>query len=279
MNQFKILFTIFISSMFMSSAYAATIENIQAVDNQTVKVAVSSDVTFSDVKVYGDVKILRDIEISSATKDPSNSKKVTLNLASDLVANSSYSLIGVIGAEGNIDFDIGKTVSGEITNTNTYNETKIIEKISIVNSKTIDVYYNYDIAEGLFEFKLLSDLTVESLYSKGNNILDVNLSTTMEKSSSYILMISNLENIDGVVLDFAESLYDFTTNSSLVEKSASEENITDVIAENSGALNSNIEEVSLKAAKTPEAGAETWFVMLLTFLLSSFYFFRNKLSK
>jgi len=93
MKKFKILFSIFISFMFISSAYAATIENIQAVDNQTVKIAASSDVTFSDLKVYGDVKILRDISVLNSNSDSQNPKKIVLTLASDLFKNSSYSLI------------------------------------------------------------------------------------------------------------------------------------------------------------------------------------------
>jgi len=278
MKQFKILFTIFISSLFVSSAYASTIENIQAVDNKTVKVAASSDVTFSDTKVYGDVKVLRDIDVLNATKDASNSKKVTLNLASELYTNSAYSLIWVMWAEWNIDFEVGANFSWEKINPNFYNEEKIIEKVVIVNSKTIDVYYNYQITEWLFEFKLLSELWVESISSAWNNVLDVNLSTALEKSSSYILMIASLENIDGKELTFSESLYDFSTNSTLVAKWANvaEQAIQDTVESVS---NANMEEVSLNAAETPDAGAETWFVMLLTFIFSTMYFVRNKFKK
>lgn len=280
MKQFKILFTIFISFMFMSSAYASTVENIQAVDNKTVKIAASSDVTFSDTKVYWEVKVLRDIEVTNALKDASNSKKVTLNLASELYKNSAYSLIWVMWAEGNIDFEIWETFSGEKINPNFYNEDKIIQKIIIVNSKTIEVYYSYQITEWLFEFKLLSELGVESISSKGNNVLDVNLSTALEKSSSYILMLSSLENIDGKELTFSESLYDFSTNSTLTAKSSTvvEKNIEKVVSSTTE-TNSNMEDVSLNAAETPDAGAETWFVMLLTFIFSTMYFVRNKFKK
>jgi len=278
MKQIKILFTIFISSLFVSSAYASTIENIQAVDSKTIKVAASSDVTFSDTKVYWDVKVLRDIDVLSATKDATNSKKVTLNLASELYKNSAYSLIWVMWAEWNIDFEIGETFSWEKINPNFYNEEKIIEKAVIVNSKTIDVYYSYQITEWLFEFKLLSELGVESISSKGNNVLDVNLSTALSKSSSYILMLASLENIDGKELTFSESLYDFSTNSTLTDKSSNtvEQNIEKVTTTET---NANMEEVSLNAAETPDAGAETWFVMLLTFIFSTMYFVRNKFKK
>lgn len=282
MKQFKILFTIFISSMFMSSAYAATIDNIQAVDNQTVKIAASSDVTFSDTKVYGDVKILRDIDVLNANSDSQNSKKIVLTLSSDLVTNSSYSLIWVLWAEWSIEFKIGNKIAWEYINENFYNETKIIEKVVILDPRTIEVYYNYDITELLFEFKLLSELTVESLSSTWNNILDVNLSNTLDKSSSYILMIWSLENIDWEQLNLTESLYDFSTNSTLVEKNpTAQENIveTPIVKNLEASVDSNIEEVSLNAAATPETWAETWFVMLLTFLFSSFYFIKNKSKK
>lgn len=281
MKQFKILFTIFISSMFMSSAYAATIDNIQAVDNQTVKIAASSDVTFSDVKVYGDVKILRDISVLNANKDSQNSKKIVLTLSSDLLQNSSYSLIWVLWAEWSIEFNLGDKLSWEFINENFYNETKIIEKVVVIDPRTIEVYYNYEITELLFEFKLLSELTVESLYSTWNNILDVNLLSTLDKWSSYILMIWSLENIDWEQLNLTESLYDFSTNSTLVEKKPiQKENLETPFVDNLEIpVDSNVEEVSLNAAATPDAWAETWFVMLLTFLFSSFYFIKNKTKK
>lgn len=280
MNQFKILFAIFISSLFMSNVYAVSIENIQAVDNQTVKIAASSDVTFSDIKVYGDVKVLKDINVLNANKDSQNTKKIVLTLASDLFVNSSYSLIWVLWAEWSIEFNLGDKLSWEFINENFYNETKIIEKVVILDPRTIEVYYNYDITELLFEFKLLSELVVESLYSAWNNILDVNLSSILDKSSLYILMIWSLENIDGEQLDLMESLYDFSTNSTLVEKNpiVQEEILESTVIEETQ-IDSNIEEVSLNAAITPETWAETWFVILLTFLFSTFYFIKNKAKK
>lgn len=270
MRQFKILFTIFISSLFISSAYSASIENIQAIDNKTIRVAASTDVVFSDSKIYWDIEILRDIKVLNASKDSSNTKKISLTLDSDLYLNSSYSLIWVIWAEWNIIFDIWDKFSGDIINPNFYNEEKIIEKVVILNSRTIDVYYNYDITESLFEFKFLNKLKVLSLSSTWNNVLDVNLDSTLDKSSSYILLVWNLENLEGKSLELKESLYDFTTNSSLVEKGAIVEQKV---------VTTNLEEVSLNAAETPDSGAETWFVMLLTFIFSTMYFVRNKFKK
>ena len=88
-----------------------------------------------------DVKVLRDIDVLSATKDSTNSKKVTLNLSSELYKNSAYSLIWVMWAEWNIDFEIGETFTWEKINPNFYNEEKIIEKIVIINCKIYFIYY------------------------------------------------------------------------------------------------------------------------------------------
>ncbi|MDD3793376.1 MAG: hypothetical protein PHI37_01070 [Candidatus Gracilibacteria bacterium] len=277
MKKFKFLFAIFISSLYISNAYSASIDNIQAIDSNNIKVIASQDIIFSDIKVYGEVKVLKDIKIINSSKDSLNTRKVTLNLDSDLSLNSSYSLISVLGAEGNIEFEIGDDYIGEKINLNYYNEEKIIEKIVIIDSKTIEVYYNYDITANVFEYKLLSELKIDSFSSDGNNILNVKLSTPIKKSSSYIFMIISLENIDGKELTFDNFLYDFTTNSNLIDL---EQQSNEQFLNNEQLLfNENIENIALNAAETPDSGAETWFVMLLTFIVSTFYFTRNRFKK
>ena len=74
---------------------AATIDNIKAIDNNTIELTASEDVIFSDVSVEGEVKLLKDISVSFSAKDPENNKKVLLNLSDDLVVNTSYSLITI----------------------------------------------------------------------------------------------------------------------------------------------------------------------------------------
>jgi hypothetical protein len=275
MREFKILFTFFISFLYVSNAYSANIENIQAVDSETIKMIASSDVTFSDIKVYWEVKILKDITILNTTKDTLNKRKLILNLDSELSFNSAYSLISVIWAEWSIEFEIGESYLWEKINPNYYNETKIIEKVVVIDSKTIEVYYNYDLTSSIYEFKLLSELKVSSIESQWNNVLDVRLETPIKKSSSYIFMIISLENIDWEELVFNNSLFDFTTNSNLIElgQISQQELIVEPIIEN------NVEDIALNAAATPDSWAGTWFVMLLTFIVSTFYFTRNRFKK
>lgn len=277
MKKFKFLFAIFISSLYISNAYSASIDNIQAIDSNNIKVIASQDIIFSDIKVYWEVKVLKDIKIINSSKDSLNTRKVTLNLDSDLSLNSSYSLISVLWAEWNIEFEIWDDYIGEKINLNYYNEEKIIEKIVIIDSKTIEVYYNYDITANVFEYKLLSELKIDSFSSDGNNILNVKLSTPIKKSSSYIFMIISLENIDWKELTFDNFLYDFTTNSNLIDL---EQQSNEQFLNNEQLLfNENIENIALNAAETPDSWAETWFVMLLTFIVSTFYFTRNRFKK
>ncbi len=287
MKQFKVILAVLISALLTSTANSANIDNLQAVDNGTVRMTASEDVVFSDSKVYGEVKVLRDIDVSYSSKDLENNRKVVLNLSADLYTNSVYSLIGIIGAEGNIDFEIGGSLNGEIMNGNIIGSEQTIEKVNVVDSRTLEVYFNYDLEEDMFEFKLLSELKVDSLSSLGNNILDISLQDTLGKSTSYIIMVISLEDIDGNELMLDESLYDLVTTNSLMEKPeeiVEIEEVTEVkevvqVEEEVIEEEGNIEEVALNSAETPDTGAETWVLMLLTFIFSSVYFIKNKISK
>ncbi|MDR2411236.1 MAG: hypothetical protein LBD88_01150 [Candidatus Peribacteria bacterium] len=93
------------------------------------------------------------------------------------------------------------------------------------------------------------------MYSIGNNILEIKLDTPLEKSSSYILMISSLEDAYGREIIFDEILYDFfTSNTLLSENTEVEEGINEEIIsiENIDENEGNLEKLALNSAKTPE---------------------------
>lgn len=272
MKKFKILFAFLISSLFISNAYSASIDNIQAIDYKNVKVMASEDIIFSDTKVYWEVKVLEDISILNVSRDYSNKRKLILTLKESLIKNTNYSLIWVIWAEWSIDFSLEDKFNVQKINENLYNEEKIIEKIIVKDSKTIEVYYNYDLKDWNYEFKLLSDIIVNSVTSKWNNVLDINLEWALEKSSSYIFMILSLENIDWKELSFKESLYNFTTNSNLIIDDSVKQDIID-----NEEIKTNLEEIALNAPQTPHTWAETWFLLLLTFMSSILFLFRKKI--
>ena len=289
MKELKVILAVTLTALLTSTANASNIENVQAIDNGTIRMTASEDVVFSNTKVYGEVKVLRDIDVSYSSKDLENDKKVVLNLSSDLYTNSDYSLISIIWADGNIDFEIWDSINGEIINKNIIWTEKTIEKVNVIDSRTLEVYFNYDLDDDMFEFKLLSELNVDSLSSESNNILDLDMWGILDKSTSYIIMVISLEDIDGNELTLDESLYDLVTTSNLTEKVEEvvvieEEPVVvkevvvieeKVIEEVEG----NIEEIALNSAETPDTGAETWVLMLLTFIFSSAYFIKNKFTK
>jgi len=62
-------------------------------------------------------------------------------------------------------------------------------------------------------------------------------------------MIISLENIDGTELIFNNSLFDFTTNSNLIELSKNIEPEKIIVEE----VINNIEDIALNAAETPDS--------------------------
>lgn len=276
MKKLKLIISFLLLSLFVSTANSANINSIQAEDNATIKMTASPEVIFSDTKIYGEVKVLRDINVSYSYKDLDNSKKIVLNLTSDLLTNSTYSIISITWAEGNLDFEIWEKLNWEILNKNIIGLERTIEKVNILDSRTIELFFNYDIEEDIFDFKLLSELIVSSLSSQWNNILNIEMQDFLEKSTTYIVMITSLEDIDGNEILFDETLYDLNTSSNLIIKSEAG-NKKPVRAEEEE--KGNIEEVALNSAEIPETWAETWVLMLLTFIFSGIYFIKNKFSK
>lgn len=289
----KIITWLLLASLVLSTN-AANLENINVIDSKTIWVNSSDMVVFPNGDVTGEVKILRDIEVTYSSLDLTDSKKVLINLSSDLYTNSDYSLISVVWAEGNIDFTIEDSLNGEISNYY-LNSGKNIEKINVLDSRTIEVYYNYDLTENEFEFKLLWDLSVKSLTSDGTSELTVNLNTSLETNRNYILMVISLEDENMQEIPLEESLYDFSTPWSLAEstneQSSTEDLLQEVVEEvvteeiqtvldkkEEEENNGNIEEVSLNAAVTPETGPATILLIVLA-MVFSIMFFINKKSK
>jgi hypothetical protein len=52
MKKFKIILTGLIFSLLATNIFASSIDNIETIDNKTIIVTASPDVTFSDIKVY-----------------------------------------------------------------------------------------------------------------------------------------------------------------------------------------------------------------------------------
>jgi hypothetical protein len=147
----------------------------------------------------------------------------------------------------------------EFENQNYLNEEKIIEKVVVSDARTIELFYNYDIVNSNYDFKVLNELVTEDMYSSGNNVLEIKLNTPLEKLASYILMISSLQDIYGRELVFDEILYDFFTDDSLLDQNIiTEEPVSQNVDEeiefvgNIDENEDNLEEIALNAATVPD---------------------------
>ena len=278
MKKFKILLFLALSAFFTSNAFASTIEKIEVIDNNTINITASDDVVFSSDYVEWDIKVLKDIPVSYSLKDEANFKKVTLNLWADLIANNSYSLISILWAEWNIDFTIWDYLEWEISNELLWNGEEGIEKINIIDSRTIELFFTSDLEDDIFEFKILTDIPTVRLVSEWNNIVDLEIKDNLEKKSDYILMILSLEDKDWNALYFDEDLYDFSTWNDLVVD-AEEKDVTLAAAKEEKEEEWNITEVALAQEETPDTGAATWVLVLMTVIVNLAFIFRKKIIK
>lgn len=268
-----------ISAMLVWNASASTIEKIEAINNTTVELTASPDVIFSDVSVEGDVKILKDIPVSFSVKDAENLKKVLINLSSDLTANTSYSLISILWANWNIDFSIWDFLQWEISNLHLLANEEWIEKIDILDSRTMELYFTNDLSDDTFEFKILSEIETDWLKSDGNNILQLEVAKALEASTNYIIMVLTLQDVNGNTLTFDEDLQDFTTPADLVAAIPAEETvIAEVYTEPEKVDEWNIEEVALTAAP-PETWTATSLLILFAVIANTIFFLRKKFVK
>lgn len=282
MKNLKLLFILIMSIFLLWNVSAATIDSLKTIDNNNIELTASEDVIFSDINVEWDIKLLKDVNISFSARDPENLKKILLNLSSDITANTSYSLISILWANWNIDFDIDEFLSWEIHNINLLEWEEGIEKINIIDSRSMELYFTSDLEEDTFEFKILSEVNTNSLKSEWNNKLVLETVKNLEESTSYIVMIIALEDAEWNAISFDEELYDLTTPESLVKVIEEEEvvvAITEEEAQPEIIEEWNIEEIALQSAETPETWTTTSILIMVALLANLAFFFRKKLIK
>ena len=279
-TKIKILAFLALSIILTASVSASTVDSIEAIDNNTIELTTSEDVVFSDINIEWEVKLLKDINVSFSAKDPENNKKVLLNLSDDLIVNTSYSLITILGAEGNIDFEIWDYLGGIISNDNLNTGESGLEKINIIDSRSIELFFSTNEIEDELEFKILSEILVDRLESEWNNILNLEIKSNLQKSTSYIVMILALEDSMGENIIFDEDLFDLVTSADLVEDVTEEEVVIAVVEEVEEIIPEwNMEDIALNSAETPDTGTASWILILVAILANGAYLLRKKFIK
>jgi hypothetical protein len=88
--------------------------------------------------------------------------------------------------------------------------------VVVSDAKTIDVYYNNVVLDAELEYKILSDLPVSSITAK-ENVAFVSLKDNLDEYNSYIVMLFSVKDINGSEISFDEDLYDFQTESFMMD--------------------------------------------------------------
>lgn len=296
MKKIKILAMLIVSLLLFWNLNAFNVGGVDSIDKNTIKVVLSDDTKLEAINTK-DLKILEDLKIKESLKDSVEKNKITLFLEKELERNSNYSIISVWLAEWNIEFAILDNIIGEYKNLSTLKEERKIDKVNIVNSSTIELYYNYDIKEWAYDFKFLNELIIDEVKenTEAKNTLDVNLLSLLNENSNYILMISS----DDEELELNDLLYDFkfvnpeentenTDNEVIIneidtENNVDNENTEDNIENKTEEIkeepkDKDLEKVALDATTIPQTGPALWITLLLTFVIAWVFVLRTRKS-
>ena len=276
----KIIIALCTCFLSIFSVNAANIDVIEAVDTKTIEASISPDGTVATWVVDGEIKVLKDISIEFSSRDFNDLNKILIYLWDDLEVNSSYSLIGIFWADWNIDFTVWDILEWSETTNSVWSGQWII-RLVVADSRTLEVYFNEAVENDEFEFKLLNELVVESLSSSVSNKVLVTLGQTMKVNSDYIFMVLSMDDAEGNNIVFEEDLYDFSTPDTLVDNIETLE--TDLLKEQlekevEQEAQEEFEDIALNAAETPDTWAETWVLIMLTFMINTGIYIRKKLA-
>ncbi len=269
---------------------------------------VDFDSKLIDNWVYtSDAKIFKDLLIEKTTKDTTVNNKIILSLFDEIKIWNTYNIFAVFWVEWNADFTVEEWLNIKILSKET--EMQWINKITLKDKKTIELYFKTPLIWNEFEFKWLEDLKVtESKVSSWSLILKT--FSTIENSKDYIMIFMSLaDNLWNNYL-LSESIYNFNTGDNTSTTNTDEQNnviLNELIWNDSTTLENNqiwkdlsnldnkltenlwnvktwswdhwnIEHIAITAKSTPDTGPETWILMLLTLIINSIYFLTRKFS-
>jgi len=309
------LIAFFIAVMLTSSTFADSIDasSVVAISPHEIEVTFSENPNLRVWEVNAEVKVLQDISLRGGFSS-SEANSVELILEDPLLPNTYYSLLSIIGADGSIDFKTSEELSGKTIMNLAREGDEDIKSITIRDPRTILIHYVQELTETQFEYKLLAESTVEAIenraYDDGKIYMSINPPLIAEQN--YILMFLDMQDVDGMFLDFESGIYDFSTPpseewdtvqwvSTTVISDTLEESLENIdrgvieditilpevliieeevenlqAAGEEISLEKNINEVAQQVSETPDTGAETWVLILLSLVINTIYYLSRK---
>jgi len=285
-----------------------SVGEIKVLDENTLSVTLSENPNLEIWEIDGEVKVLNDVELAGVFVSETDSKAIEIILDQALMPETTYSLLTVLGSDGSIDFTTPTTVDGFTSSNMSSVEQQDIDVIQIIDERTLMVYYREEITASSLEYKLLAESKVVKIekpdFYSSEILLLIDNPFISEKD--YILMFIEMQDASGEFLEFDTGIYDFTTpdmnelqsfendivtetvQTELIEIPEIEEIIIpDVIPDLQAGAEVSLEKsedemyVNQAAAivtQTPETGAQTWVLIIITIVINSFYYLsrRNK---
>lgn len=271
MKIIKTIFLISILNIITHTAYASSVDSIDVLNSHEIDLRLSQDVDISD-NITWDVKVLKDILVSFSVRDVNDYNKVILSLEEDLNILTYYNLLTIFGADGNIDFKT-ETTLGDIEIMNSFQpQNQGIAKVITIDERTLEVYFKHPVEDTEFEFKIFSEIFVDSISNNGDQTIKLQLNNAITSNSQYMLMILSLQDANWQNISFEEELYNFETSSTV-----------EVVREDGPKINDNGEEVTeleniaLNAAETPDTWSATWVLIMLTLFVNVWLLIRKKI--
>lgn len=270
-------------------------------DKNTVMVTLSENQNLKQGEIDGELTILGDIEITAAVAQTGTANKVEIILADALEGDTSYSLLTVEGAEGSIDFKTPAGVEGFKYDNISSVATQEITSIEVIDDKNLIITYATDLTASSFKYKLLQELPVTMVEKPSYDIPDLILTTSsaLKPQKEYILMIIEMQDVDGNYLEFDTGIYDFNTADMVVAVLPAEDTWTGSLIEEellavveiaetplsedeeagvelNAAGTEDLEEVAAQVVQTPQTGAATWILILVTLVINSIYYLSRR---
>lgn len=261
----KILISSVIISTMIWNAFAADFSDITVLNNGNIEISTTPDLNLAKWEVSWDLKVLKDYEVSFAYKDVQDSKKVFLNLKQDLDKNKEYTILWIDWAEANMTFIASEKIIWEYLNSEEKEGLKI-EKINIVDLKTIEVYYSEELNSEEFVYKLLTEIETKSKISSWENTFNISFKNPLETEKKYIILSNYINDENGKKVKMDDYIYDFKTDEELedVFGNLPELNVASEKKEDKW----NLEEMAEKAKKTPTTWAETWLIFAIAIIMT-----------
>lgn len=318
MKYLKIIASVFAILGFIHITYSAelSVESVDVIDANTISVILSENPNLEIGEIDWEMRVLHDMTLRGGFLDASSLNKVELTLEEDLKENTSYSLLSVSWSDGSIDFVTPDEVNGYSAINLESSQEQDIDSIEVIDDRTILVTYRQDLTENSFEYKLLAESKIVKIEKPDyfTSEIVVSVESPFVSNKNYILMFIELQDVEGNYLEFDTGIYDFVTPdiSSIKNQEEQEEiqesEILDIIEIPEVIIPNEVvddftpdtidEEIELNAAglqegtlwvlqaaqevtHTPQTGAQTWFLVVATLFINSFYYLsrRKKLSR